>query len=52
MTDSKTYFDKCVARYSDAINNIVGVHTILKVWEVVKGNLFCNAADPRQAWRR
>lgn len=38
ITDSKTYFDKCVANYSRAINDIVGVHTILKVWEVVKGN--------------
>lgn len=44
ITDSKIYFDRCVANYRSAINDIVGVHTTLKVWEVVKGNFLRRAS--------
>jgi hypothetical protein len=37
ITDSKTYLDKCVENYRSALNTIVGVRMIIKVWEAVKG---------------
>ena len=39
ITDSKTYLDGCVDDYRSVLNTVVGVRVIIKVWEVVKGNI-------------
>jgi len=37
IVDSKTYLDTCIENYRRAINDIVGIRMIIKVWEIVKG---------------
>jgi hypothetical protein len=37
IIDSKTCLDKCVENYRNALNTVVGIRMIIKVWEVVKG---------------
>jgi len=37
IVDSKADLDTCVDNYHKALSNIVGVHMIIKVWEIVKG---------------
>jgi hypothetical protein len=37
VTDSKVYLEKCVDSYGRALTNIVGVRSIIKVLEIVKG---------------
>ena len=37
ITDSKVYLEKCVDNYSRALANVVGVRSIIKVLEIVKG---------------
>jgi len=41
ITDSKAYLDNCVESYSRALHDIVGIHMIIKVWEIVKGMYSC-----------
>ena len=41
ITDSKAYLDDCVESYSKALHDIVGIHMIIKVWEIVKGTCSC-----------
>ena len=41
ITDSKAYVDDCVQSYSRALHDIVGIHMIIKVWEIVKGTYSC-----------
>jgi hypothetical protein len=51
ITDSKAYLDKCVESYRSALNTIVGVRMIIKVWEIVKGMyLIYIHAKHRQRW--
>ena len=37
ITDSKAYLDNCVQSYSRALHDMVGIHMIIKVWEIEKG---------------
>jgi hypothetical protein len=41
IIDSKAYLDNCIENYSRALNDIVGIRMIIKVWEMVKGMCSC-----------
>jgi hypothetical protein len=41
IIDSKAYLDNCVENYHRALSSIVGIHMIVKVWEIVKGICSC-----------
>jgi hypothetical protein len=41
IIDSKVYLDNCIENYSRALNDIVGIRMIIKVWEMVKGKCSC-----------
>ena len=36
IVDSKADLDTCIDNDHKALNNIVGIHMIIKVWEIVK----------------
>ena len=43
ITDSKAYLNNCIESYSRALHDFVGIHLIIKVWELVKGT--CSSLD-------